>query len=200
MRTSSVDFERYRVHLMDALVAGAAFTASSGDARGAIVERIPMAIARLTSSYPVDSRGVIIDEAACSIGSSISGRGWSDGRSRTRRDPARALPWSGLEKRARPELRQRAASTNDARDVVVLLDTEAVLVHLGEGRFVERLKTYVELGPTRRNGCSIDYVDMHDERAWPAKEAGQARAEGRSRVDGSRRSTGSMGTRAKGKG
>ena len=83
------------------------------------------------------------------------------------------------ELRARPDLRQRISQidVSDARDVVVLLDNDAALVHLGDGRFVERLKTYVELGPTLQERLrDIDYVDMrYDERVYvrSASDKGQ---------------------------
>ena len=87
-------------------------------------------------------------------------------------DPVRALLVERVfeDLRARPDLRQRVSQidVSDARDVVVLLDTDATLVHLGDGRFVERLKTYVELGPALQERLrDIDYVDMrYDERVY----------------------------------
>jgi cell division septal protein FtsQ len=57
--------------------------------------------------------------------------------------------------------------SND-RDVVILLEGEAALVHLGDERFMERLRRYQELAPALQERLrEIDYVDMRfDERVY----------------------------------
>jgi hypothetical protein len=62
-----------------------------------------------------------------------------------------------------------------SRDVVVLLDDDPALVHLGDARFVERLKTYVELAPALRESlAALDSVDLRfDDRVFvrPGRQA-----------------------------
>jgi cell division septal protein FtsQ len=55
----------------------------------------------------------------------------------------------------------------DAHDVVAVLDTDPVLLHLGDRQFVERLRRYVELAPTLRDQFkAIASVDLRfDDRA-----------------------------------
>ena len=183
-----VDLDRYRRNLMDSpWVAGATFRRvlpSTVDVR--IVERTPMAVARLDQQlYLVDSSGVIIDEFGPQYREFdlpvIDGLVTTPRHGSPMVDPARALLVERAfeELRARPDLRQRISQidVSDARDVVVLLDNDAALVHLGDGRFVERLKTYVELGPTLQERLrDIDYVDMrYDERVYvrSASDKGQ---------------------------
>jgi cell division septal protein FtsQ len=57
---------------------------------------------------------------------------------------------------------------SNPRDAVVLLDDDAVLLHLGETRFVERVQSYLELAPTLRERLpEIDSVDLRfDERLY----------------------------------
>jgi cell division septal protein FtsQ len=46
-------------------------------------------------------------------------------------------------------------------DAVVLLDDDAAFLHLGTDRFVERLKTYLEIKPAlRERVADMDYVDL----------------------------------------
>jgi len=69
-----------------------------------------------------------------------------------------------------PALRRRVSQmdVSNAHDLVVLLDDDPTLVHLGDTKFIERLKTYDELAPTLRERLTaIDYVDMRfDERVY----------------------------------
>jgi len=174
-----VDLDGYRRRLMDSpWVAGATFRRvlpSTLEVR--VVERVPMAIARLNQQlYLVDGTGVIIDDFGPQYREFdlpvVDGLVMTPKDGGPMVDPARALLVGRVfdELRARPDLRQRVSQidVSDARDVVVLLDDDAALVHLGDGRFVERLKTYVELGPTLQERLrDIDYVDMrYDERVY----------------------------------
>lgn len=50
---------------------------------------------------------------------------------------------------------------SDLRDAVVLLDDDSAFLHLGTEQFVERLKTYLEIGPAlRERVAEMDYVDL----------------------------------------
>jgi cell division septal protein FtsQ len=50
---------------------------------------------------------------------------------------------------------------SNANDVVVLLEDDPALLHLGDSHFVERLNTYLEIASTVRDSfAEIDYVDL----------------------------------------
>jgi cell division septal protein FtsQ len=64
---------------------------------------------------------------------------------------------------ANRELAQRISQidVHDAHDVVVLLQNEPALLHLGEEQFLERLQAYVDLAPALHDRVpEMDYVDM----------------------------------------
>ena len=71
---------------------------------------------------------------------------------------------------ARRDLAQRISQIDvrDAHDVVILLQNDPALLHLGEERFLERLQAYVDLAPTLRDRVpEMDYVDLRfDERVY----------------------------------
>jgi cell division protein FtsQ len=76
----------------------------------------------------------------------------------------------------RHDLAQRISQidVHDAHDVLVLMQKDPALLHLGEERFLERLQAYVDLAPALRERVpEIDYVDMRfEERVYvrPASE------------------------------
>ena len=84
-----------------------------------------------------------------------------------------------------PDLAQRVSQIDvtDANDVVVVLNDDTALVHLGRDRFVERLHAYLELAPhLRQRVPEIDYVDLrYDERVYVGPQAGGASASDRRR-------------------
>jgi cell division protein FtsQ len=135
-----------------------------------ITERQPMAIARLGSElYLIDAGGGIIDEFGPNhaeldlpiidgLDAQPSGEGLLI-------DPARA----GLVARLltalqrQPELAGRISQidVSDVRDAVVLLDGDTALVRVGDGDFVRRLQSYLDLAPALRERIpDIDYVDL----------------------------------------
>jgi cell division protein FtsQ len=138
-----------------------------------VSERQPMGLCRVNQKlWLVDEHGTLIDE----FGPQYSEFDLPivDGLVRP--------PYSGLptidEHRAalaaraidalapRPGLAQRVSQidVSDAHDVVVLLQDDPALVHLGEERFLERLQAYLDLVPTLRYRVpDIDYVDMRFE-------------------------------------
>jgi cell division protein FtsQ len=64
---------------------------------------------------------------------------------------------------ANRELAQRVSQIDvrDAHDVIVLLQNEPALLHLGEEQFLERLQAYVDLAPALHDRVpEMDYVDM----------------------------------------
>ncbi|HYT77540.1 MAG TPA: cell division protein FtsQ/DivIB, partial [Vicinamibacterales bacterium] len=75
----------------------------------------------------------------------------------------------------RKDLAQRISQIDvrDVHDVVVLLQNDPALLHLGEDKFLERVQSYVDLAPALRQRVpDIDYVDLRfDARVYvrPAK-------------------------------
>ena len=64
------------------------------------------------------------------------------------------------------ELMERISQVDvtDPYDAVILLQGDPAFLHLGEERFAERLKTYLELLPSLRDRVpSVDYVDLRFE-------------------------------------
>jgi cell division protein FtsQ len=186
--TLLVDLDQYRLRLMDSpWVAGATLRrVLPSTVEVGIAERTPMAVARLGQQlYLVDNTGVIIDEFGPQYRDLdlpvVDGLVQTPGR----RGPAVAAAQVVLTERllddlrSAPALRRRVSQLDvaDAHDVVVLLDDDTVLVHVGETRFVDRLTTYLELAPTLRERLrEIDSVDMRfDERVY-VRSKGQAGA------------------------
>ena len=66
-------------------------------------------------------------------------------------------------------------------DAVVLLSDEGTRLHLGRERFAERLRSYLDLGPSLRSRVpSMDYVDLRfDTRVFVRPVAGMVKGEGR---------------------
>jgi cell division septal protein FtsQ len=64
---------------------------------------------------------------------------------------------------SRPDLRSRVSQidVSDPRDVIVLLDDDPALLHVGDSRFAERLTTYFQIASRIRDEWNeIDYVDL----------------------------------------
>ena len=177
-----VDFEQYRRRLMDSpwveRVALWRVLPSTVEVR--VIERSPMVIARVGSQlYLVDEQGVIIDEfgpqyhqfdlpIVDGLITPSSGRGALVAPERIRL--VEALVRS-LE--AHPDLRQRLSQVDvsNPRNAIVLLDGDPVVLHLGDTRFAERLRVYLDLAPTLGERiANIDYVDLRfDERIYVGK-------------------------------
>jgi cell division septal protein FtsQ len=64
---------------------------------------------------------------------------------------------------ARPDLGRLISQVDvsDSRDVIVVLNDDSALVHLGTGQFVERLQLYVEAAAAlHERVLDIEYVDL----------------------------------------
>jgi cell division protein FtsQ len=136
-----------------------------------IVERVPMAIARIGSQlYLIDDGGVIVGEYGPQYGDldlpivdGLAAPRAADGAVMI--DPARAQVTARFlrEIATRPDLR-RAISQVDvatAANVTVMLGDNATVLYLGDERFVERLQTYLEMMPAlAERQRVIDYVDL----------------------------------------
>ncbi len=171
-RIFEVDLEEYRRRLMDspwvADVMVRRVLPSTIDLR--IVERVPLAIARLGQQlYLVDRSGVIIDEFGPQYRTFdlpiVDGLVTPPSNGTPLVDAARvALLVSFLSALdARPDLRERLSQIDlrATHDLVVMFDEDTAWLHLGDARFVERLVAYLELAPTlRERFAAIDYVDL----------------------------------------
>jgi cell division septal protein FtsQ len=177
-RILNVDFEAYRKRVLDspwvAEVSIRRVLPSTVELR--VVERVPMAIARLGPQlYLVDSAGVIMDEFGPQyrefdlpivdglVAASRAGPVTDADRVHLTGRFVAALE-------SRPDLRKRVSQldVSNARDLVAILDNGPEALHLGDARFVERLTTYFEISQTLHDQFSeLDYVDLRfDERVY----------------------------------
>jgi cell division septal protein FtsQ len=174
-----VDLEQYRRRLMDSpWLAGATLRrVLPGTIEVRVVERTPMALARLGRQvYLVDSAGVIMAEfgpqyhdldlpVVDGLVRTPGGRGPV-----VEFDSALLVGQLLADVRAEGDLWRRLSQidVSSAHDAVVLLDNDPALVHLGDTRFAQRLRTYLELAPALHERLEqIDYVDMRfDERVY----------------------------------
>jgi cell division protein FtsQ len=181
----SADLNEYQRRLMDSPWVGGAIVRRvlPGTIEVRILERVPMAVARIAERlYLIDAAGVVVDEFGPQYREFdlpvIDGLVAPDAAGVPRVDPVKAdLARQFLDAlQDAPALRQRVSQIDLAAtgDVVVLLDADTTAVHLGETRFVERLRTYEELAPVLRERLrDIEYVDMrYDERVY-VKSKGQ---------------------------
>jgi cell division septal protein FtsQ len=135
-----------------------------------VAERTPMGITRIGSElYLIDRGGFVIAEFGPQYAEFdfpvIDGVVQAPRGSEPTLDPARAELAARFldELAADPALAHRVSqvNVNDPRNVVVLLDGDTTLLHLGTEKFAERLQSYVELAPTLRASVpEIDYVDL----------------------------------------
>jgi cell division protein FtsQ len=136
----------------------------------AISERRPIAIGRLGRElYLIDAEGRVIDEYGPNYAQFdlpiVDGLGAppSDGGAMVdeeRTDVTNRLLASVGE---HPPLLRRISQidVSNARDVVVLLENDTTLVHLGDDQFVERLQAYVDLSAALHDRVpDIEYVDV----------------------------------------
>ena len=177
----SVNFADFRTRLMDSpWVADATLWRVLPSTVGIeIVERVPMAIARLNQQlYLVDDKGIIIDEYGPQYKEFdlplVDGLVRSPSASADAAvNPAGAAVTERFidALRGDADLRRRVSQIDvgDPRDVVALLSDGPTLIHLGDSRFVERLHTYLELAPTlAQRFADIDSVDLRfDEKDRP---------------------------------
>ncbi len=136
-----------------------------------ISERQPIGVARINGSmYLVDERGVVMDEygpehAALDL-PIVDGLGIRSGDSGAIADEPRAQLAAQViaAVRAKPAVAKRLSQVDvsDVHDAVVLLTGDRSALHLGEGRFLERLESYLELQQALEEhvAADIDSVDL----------------------------------------
>lgn len=182
-----VDFADYRRRLMDSpWVADATMWRVLPSTVGVqITERRPMAIGRLGQQlYLVDENGVVIDEYGPEYKDFdlplVDGLVRQPSPASDAATGASAALTAAFIEALRPEadLRRRVSQidVSNAKDVVALLTDGPALVHLGDTRFVERLKMYLDLEPTlAQQFTDIDSVDLRfDERSHAPGAASDA--------------------------
>jgi cell division protein FtsQ len=175
----TLDLETWRQKLMSSSwVADAAIRrVLPGTVDIFISERQPLGIGRIGQSlYLVDERGDVIDEFGPNYADLdlpiIDGLSAGDASDGLLIDQPRAALAGRLLAaiQARPELAKRVSQVDvtDVRDAIVILKGDTALVRLGDDLFVERLQSYVDLGPALRERVpDIDYVDLRfDERVY----------------------------------
>ena len=142
-----------------------------------VSERRPMGLCRLGSTlYLIDPRGIVIDEFGPQYAEFdlpiIDGLVRAPSTGQPTIDETRAELAARVIEALAPhkELAQRISQIDvrDPHDAVVLLDNDAALLHLGEDKFFERVRSYVELAPALKQRVpEIDYVDLRfDERVY----------------------------------
>ena len=160
-----------------------------------VSERRPMGISRLNGQlFLIDRSGTIIDE----FGPRYQEFDLPiiDGLVRPRRDGHSIIDAARAELAAdlldslapRSDLAKRVSQidVSDARDAVVLLDDDQAVLHLGNDRFLERLKSYLEVASTLRDRVpDIDYVDLRfEDRVYVRPRGGGALASVRKKSRG----------------
>jgi cell division septal protein FtsQ len=196
----SADLEHYRAALLDSpWVADATMRRvlpSTIDLR--VVERVPIAIARLTDQlFLVDPSGVIIDEYGPQYtqydlpivdGLLSSPR---QGGPAVDADRVRLVARFVDELAAVPAIRQHISQVDvsDLHDLVAILDQDPVALRLGDRDFATRLQRYMEFAPSIKEQIpEIDAVDLrfgdnipvsHKSTATLAARAAAAAAKGK---------------------
>lgn len=181
----TIDLESWRQKLLTSpWVADAALRrVLPGTLSVAIAERLPMGIARIGDQlYLIDDRGMVIDEFGPNYAEFdlpiIDGLAASPKADGLLIDDMRASLAGRLlgELQGRPDLARRVSQidVSDARDAVVILKGDTVMVRVGADRFVERVQSYLDLEPALRDRIpQIDYVDLRfDERVYVRPVAG----------------------------
>jgi cell division protein FtsQ len=202
----TTDLERWRLKLLESpWVADASLRRMfPGTLLVMIEERRPIGIGRLRGTlFLVDPSGVVIDEFGPNYADFdlpiIDGldRGSTNGGmvDQARAELAGRLMsdvqrWPGLASRV------SQIDVSDVRNAVVVLKGDTALVRVGDERFSERLRSYLDLMPALRDRVpDIDYVDLRfDERVYVRPQRSRPAAEQRaSRARGARLAPGTGG-------
>jgi cell division protein FtsQ len=154
-----------------------------------IAERRPIGVGRIKDRlYLIDQTGAIIDEFGPNYADMdlpiIDGLAPTGG-ARDSVDEARAALagrlMSDLDRQPGLAGQVSQIDVSDARNAVVILKGDTALLRIGDERFSERLRSYLDLMPALRERMpDIDYVDLRfDERVYVRPQA-RLRASGAS--------------------
>jgi cell division septal protein FtsQ len=135
-----------------------------------ITERTPMGVARIGSRlHLVDEAGAVIDEYGAQYaefdlpiidGLSGTSAGGAD-KAMERRAALASRVLQDVGRQGDLLARISQIDVRDERDAVVLLEGDPAFVHLGEERFLDRLRAYVEMADALRQRVPrIDSVDL----------------------------------------
>jgi cell division septal protein FtsQ len=142
----------------------------------AVTEREPMAVGRVSGElYLVDDRGMVIDhygplyaELDLPIVDGLAAQATGGAMLDEARADLAARFLGSL--RADPEVAKALSQVDvsDVRNVKVMLNDDPAIVHVGDDRFLPRLRTYLQLAGTLRERVpEIDYVDLRfDDRIY----------------------------------
>jgi cell division protein FtsQ len=167
-----VNLDQYRRRLMDSpwLASASLWRVLPSTVEIQVVERVPMALARQEDLlYLVDDIGTIIDEFGPRYRAFdlpvVDGLLPAASAAKGTVDAARVKVTAQFLEAigTAPEFASHVSQIDvkDAHDVVAILDTDPVQLHLGDRQFVERLRRYVELAPTFRDQFkAIDSIDL----------------------------------------
>lgn len=136
-----------------------------------VAERIPIGITRINADlFLVDRTGILMDEFGPRYAEFdfpvIDGVAPPVRGSEPLVDPRRtelAARFMDELTAADPDLAQQVSQVdvNDPRNVIVMLDGDTTLLHIGTDKFAERLQAYIDLAPTLRASVpEIDYVEL----------------------------------------
>ena len=135
-----------------------------------VSEREPMGLCRLQKQlYLIDRSGVVIDEFGPQYAQFdlpiIDGlvRPPSSGKPAIDEQRAEfaARVLDGIAPRQDLARSISQVDVTDLHDAVVLIEGDTALLHLGDGQFLERLQSYVDVAPALRERVQdIDYVDL----------------------------------------
>jgi cell division protein FtsQ len=149
-----------------------------------VQEREPISLARLDGHlYLVDSLGVVIDEFGPSYAGFdlpiVDGLEAPKKGSKRSVDPVRAELAARLIRdiRSDPEIEKRLSQVDvsDSRNAGVILIGDPTLLFVGNDRFLQRVKSYLELADTMNaNVPGIDSVDLRFDKQVIVRVAGRA--------------------------
>jgi len=136
-----------------------------------VAERTPIGITRIGADlFLVDRTGILMDEFGPRYAEFdfpvIDGVAPPARGSEPAVDPRRtelAARFMDELAAADPDLAQQVSQVdvNDPRNVIVMLDGDTTLLHIGTDKFAERLQAYIDLAPTLRASVpEIDYVEL----------------------------------------
>lgn len=164
----TVDLEEWRAKLLDApWVADVAMRrVIPGTVSVVISERQPLGIGRIRDGlYLIDRDGEVIDEFGPRYAEFdlpiIDGLSSGDSDAADARAALAARVLADFQRR--PDLARLVSQVDvsNASDAVVILKNDTALIHTGDDQFVERIQSYLDLGPRLREGVPrIDSVDL----------------------------------------